>query len=234
MTTKAEGITCMHEAMACIHTGEELDVGSAQDNYLGFEARQVSSSGGSQQGSLVLFWPGSPGAGTGSGCSGNITWPLLDNITVLGAGPVNTASIALTVRCLGLLQGAMPGGVYHLYRDAWCCTPARTQDIGPQSSADGALSAAGAVQAQSASPAAPGTAAHMPLAFASAAYDSGSDALTITGIGFVLACPQGLKFTWVSPTAAPARSSTPVATPAVMPSVVAAPLNAPSLLTAAG
>ena len=76
-------------------------MGRAQDNYLGFEARQVSGSGGSQQGSLVLFWPGTPGAGTGSGCSGNITWPLLDGITVLGAGPVSMASVALTVGRLG-------------------------------------------------------------------------------------------------------------------------------------
>ncbi len=75
-------------------------MGSAQDNYLGFEARQVSAARDTQQGSLALFWPGTPGAGTGAGCSAGVAWPLLDNVTVLGTGPVDTTSVSITVRTL--------------------------------------------------------------------------------------------------------------------------------------
>jgi hypothetical protein len=114
------------------------------------------------------------------------------------------------------------------------------QDIGPQSSADAALSAAGAVQAQSVPPGNGAMAAGaLPLSFGGASYDARTDALTITGVGHQLACPNGLKVTWMSGTASAAAPVAPAATPAAppiltMPSIVSAPFNAPSFLTAAG
>ena len=85
-------------------------MGSAQDNCLGFEARQVSAAGSTQQGSLALFWPGAPGAGTGAVCSAGVAWPLLDNVTVLGTGPIDTASVAITGRT---------GFAKRCWRNAW-------------------------------------------------------------------------------------------------------------------
>ena len=79
-------------------TGEDLDVGTLQNNYLAFEVREISSgmSGNSSQGSLVIYWPGIPNFGN-NGCSANVTWPLLTNVTVLGVSAVNPATVAVQV-----------------------------------------------------------------------------------------------------------------------------------------
>ena len=79
-------------------TGEDLSVGTSQNNYLAFEVRETSSGMGdnSSQGSLIIYWPGMPNAGN-NGCSANVTWPLLTNVTVLGISAVNPASVAVQV-----------------------------------------------------------------------------------------------------------------------------------------
>jgi hypothetical protein len=77
--------------------GEEINVGTEQDNYLAFEARVVTGSGGALQGTLVTYWPGLPGAGMGAGCSAGVAWPILDTVVVLGTGPVNAGSVSITV-----------------------------------------------------------------------------------------------------------------------------------------
>ena len=82
--------------------GEDLDVGTARSNYLAYEARLVGSPGGTRQGTLVLFWPGAPGQGTGTSCS-NMSWPVLDRVMVLGGGPVDTGSITFMVHSCPLL-----------------------------------------------------------------------------------------------------------------------------------
>ncbi len=78
--------------------GEELNVGTSQNNYLAFEVRVMSSGmgGNSSQGSLVTYWPGVPNQGA-SGCSATVTWPVLANVTILGVSAVNTASVAVQV-----------------------------------------------------------------------------------------------------------------------------------------
>ena len=87
------------KAIADACTGEDLNVGTSQNNYLAFEVRETSSGMGdnSSQGSLVIYWPGAPNAGE-NGCSANVTWPLLTNVTVLGVSSVNPASVAVQVR----------------------------------------------------------------------------------------------------------------------------------------
>ncbi len=79
-------------------TGEDLNVGTSQNNYLAFEVRETSSGMGdnSSQGSLIIYWPGMPSAGNNGG-SANVTWPLLTNVTVLGVSAVNPASVAVQV-----------------------------------------------------------------------------------------------------------------------------------------
>ena len=86
------------EAIGGACTGEDLNVGMSQNNYLAFEVRQTSSGmgGNSSQGSLVIYWPGTPNSGN-NGCSANVTWPLLTNVTVLGVSAVNPASVAVEV-----------------------------------------------------------------------------------------------------------------------------------------
>ena len=73
-------------------------MGTSQNNYLAFEVRETSSGMGdnSSQGSLIIYWPGMPNAGN-NGCSANVTWPLLTNVTVLGISAVNPASVAVQV-----------------------------------------------------------------------------------------------------------------------------------------
>ena len=73
-------------------------MGTSQNNYLAFEVRETSSGIGdnSSQGSLIIYWPGMPNAGN-NGCSANVTWPLLTNVTVLGVSAVNPASVAVQV-----------------------------------------------------------------------------------------------------------------------------------------
>ena len=79
-------------------TGEELDVGTSQNNYLVFEVREQSSGVGanSSQGSLVTYWPGVPNQGA-KGCSASVTWPVLNTVIVLGIPAVNTATVAVQV-----------------------------------------------------------------------------------------------------------------------------------------
>jgi hypothetical protein len=85
-------------------SGEELNVGTSLNNYLSFEARLTGSTAVGFQGTLVLFWPGAPGGPAGAGCSANVTWPMLTAISILGSGPVNTASVAIMVSpCYGLI-----------------------------------------------------------------------------------------------------------------------------------
>ena len=81
-------------------------MGTTQNNYMAFEVREMSSGVGanSSQGSLVTYWPGVPNQGA-NGCSANVTWPVLNAITVLGASAVNTASVAVQV--LQFLSPAM-------------------------------------------------------------------------------------------------------------------------------
>ena len=67
-------------------------MGQAEDNYLAFEARQYSASG---SGALAIYWPNAPGGTVG--CSGNISWPILDTVTILGVSAVNTASVTVLV-----------------------------------------------------------------------------------------------------------------------------------------
>ena len=67
--------------------------GTTRTNYLAFEAHQETGAAGGQQGTLVLFWPGPPGHGGDSSCSANVSWPVLDAVTVLGVGCVDVASI---------------------------------------------------------------------------------------------------------------------------------------------
>ena len=89
-----------------MRAGEDLEVGSARSNYLAYEARLVGGPGGARQGALALFWPGPPGQGAGAVCGG-VPWPLLDGVTVLGGGPVDTGSITVVVyfHCLLLHWG---------------------------------------------------------------------------------------------------------------------------------
>ncbi len=77
--------------------GEELSVGTSLNNYLSFEVRLTGSTSVGLQGNMALYWPGAPGGGQGSGCTANVTWPMLTAITILGSGPVNTASVSVTV-----------------------------------------------------------------------------------------------------------------------------------------
>jgi hypothetical protein len=72
--------------------GEEPHVGQAQDNYLAFEARLDTKA---DSGAMVLYWPNG-----GAGCSSNISWPILDTVTVLGVPPVDPESITVLVRML--------------------------------------------------------------------------------------------------------------------------------------
>ena len=72
-------------------------MGADRSNYLAYEARLVGSPGGTRQGTLVLFWPGPPGQGVSAGCGG-VLWPVLDGVTVLGGGPVDTNSVVIMVR----------------------------------------------------------------------------------------------------------------------------------------
>ena len=87
--------------MSC--AGDELDVGTAQNNYLAFEAREVSQTGGGTQGTFVVYWPGPPGTGSTGGCSANVTWPILDTVIVLGVGPVDLSSVTVMVRISRIL-----------------------------------------------------------------------------------------------------------------------------------
>lgn len=67
-------------------------MGKARDTYLAFAARQDTAVGA---GALVLYWPNAPNGS--AGCSSNISWPILDAVTILGIPPVDTASVSVLV-----------------------------------------------------------------------------------------------------------------------------------------
>lgn len=77
--------------------GEELTVGTSLNSYLGFEAQLTGNTAMGYQGTMVLFWPGVPGGSAGTSCDANVTWPMLTAVSVLGSGPVSTASVAIMV-----------------------------------------------------------------------------------------------------------------------------------------
>ena len=79
-----------------------MKIGVAQNNYLAFEAREVTQSGAGTQGSFVVYWPGPPGSSSTAGCTANVTWPILDTVTVLGVGPVDLASVTIMVQSTSL------------------------------------------------------------------------------------------------------------------------------------
>ena len=76
------------------------------------------------------------------------------------------------------------------------------QAIGSQSSADSAFGTSATVQAQSADPAvrndAGGTivSGGLPQLTGRVAYNTSTDELSITGLGYQIRCPNGLKITW--------------------------------------
>eukprot|EP00884_Botryococcus_braunii_P003098 jgi/Botrbrau1/1278/Bobra.0163s0061.1 len=72
--------------------GEDLEIGSARDNKLQFNAH-ISTKEGSGTGELVLSWP----EGANVSCSGNVSWPHLKEVVLLGAGQVNASSVTLQV-----------------------------------------------------------------------------------------------------------------------------------------
>ena len=81
------------------------------------------------------------------------------------------------------------------------------QELGNQISADSAFTATGMVQAQSTTP--PITTPvgsssivsnGLPLPTGSVAYNSMTNELNITDLGYQLKCPNGLKISWSSPT----------------------------------
>ncbi len=78
--------------------GDELNVGTAQNNYVAYEAREVSQTGGATQGTFVVYWPAPPGTEGVAGCSANVTWPMLDMVNILGVGPVDLSSVTVMVR----------------------------------------------------------------------------------------------------------------------------------------
>ncbi len=86
-----------------------MDVGTAQNNYLAFEAREVTHSGVGTQGSFVVYWPGPPGSAGAGGCTANVTWPILDTVTVLGVGPVDLASVTIMVQSSSLRRATCLG-----------------------------------------------------------------------------------------------------------------------------
>lgn len=80
------------------------------------------------------------------------------------------------------------------------------QELGNQVNADSAFTASGMVQAQSTTP--PITTPNgsssivyngLPLPTGSVAYNSLTNELSITNLGYQLKCPHGLKITWSSP-----------------------------------
>ncbi|CAL8465182.1 g4717 [Coccomyxa elongata] len=167
------------ELVACGHMyldqGEELTVGTSLNNYLSFEARLIGNTAVGYQGTMVLFWPGAPGGSAGSSCDANVTWPMLTAISVLGSGPVNTASVAI-------------------------------MELGNQFDADSAFTASSMVQAQSTTPPTSTPIGGssivyngLPLPTGSVAYNSMTNELSITNLGYQLKCPNGLKITWSSP-----------------------------------
>ena len=50
---------------------------------------------------LVVSWPGAYGGQSGGACTGNITWPALDSIVLLGTA-AGANGITMQVRSLGM------------------------------------------------------------------------------------------------------------------------------------
>ncbi|KAK9915638.1 hypothetical protein WJX75_001864 [Coccomyxa subellipsoidea] len=84
---------------ACGHMyldgGEELELGSSRDHLLAFSAyttRAVNAT----TGQVRLSWPGLPVNGSGA-CSGDVAWPILDGVVILGTSPADPASFSMQV-----------------------------------------------------------------------------------------------------------------------------------------
>ena len=60
------------------------------------------TSGGAQarayNGVLTVAYTGTPGGTPDAGCTNNVQWPAVDDIEILGVGPVNVSSVTVTVR----------------------------------------------------------------------------------------------------------------------------------------
>lgn len=61
--------------------------------HFGLNALTVASQAGSGLGELVVSWP----EGANVSCSGNVTWPEVTEVVLLGAGQVNVSSVTLQV-----------------------------------------------------------------------------------------------------------------------------------------
>eukprot|EP00884_Botryococcus_braunii_P022777 jgi/Botrbrau1/9183/Bobra.0236s0014.1 len=70
--------------------GEDLEVGTARDNMLKFNATLSTKDG---SGELLVSWP----EGTNASCSGYPTWPSLKEVVLLGAGNVDPSSVKLQI-----------------------------------------------------------------------------------------------------------------------------------------
>lgn len=59
------------------------------------------TSGGAQarayNGVLTVAYTGTPGGTPDAGCTNNVQWPAVDDIEILGVGPVNVSSVTVTV-----------------------------------------------------------------------------------------------------------------------------------------
>ena len=59
-------------------------------------------SGGTQarayNGVLTVAYTGTPGGTPDAGCTNNVQWPAVDDIEILGVGPVNVSSVMVMVR----------------------------------------------------------------------------------------------------------------------------------------
>ena len=57
-------------------------------------------------GVLTVAYTGTPGSTPDAGCTSNVQWPAVDDIEILGVGPVNVSSVTVTVRPAGAAPGA--------------------------------------------------------------------------------------------------------------------------------
>ncbi|CAL8465181.1 g4716 [Coccomyxa elongata] len=179
--------------VACGHMyldqGDEMDVGTAQNNYLAFEAREVTHSGVGTQGSFVVYWPGPPGsAGTG-GCTANVTWPTLDTVTVLGVGPVDLASV--TIMDIGPQSNTSTA----------FGTPG-TAVVSSESVTSMPIVANHAAPSMRQVP--------------KIVYNPKTKELNISALGYQLRCPNGLKITWLPQANGGTLSQMPTVEPATI------------------
>ncbi|KAK9822226.1 hypothetical protein WJX81_001471 [Elliptochloris bilobata] len=77
--------------------GEELNIGRALDNYVSFTAQLTwQAQARAYNGALTVGYTGAPGGTPDAGCTSNVAWPVVDDIEVLGVGPVNVSSVTVT------------------------------------------------------------------------------------------------------------------------------------------